>query len=85
MCDAIKIVEVNGKKNEVVLRSLKSGNHFGEIALVKNIPRTCTVRAQDEVKVIKMNANSFNFIQSSIKKKLKMDYEQNSAPIKPYA
>ena len=30
MCDVIKIVEVNGKKNEVVLRSLKSGNHFGE-------------------------------------------------------
>ena len=45
ICEAVKIVEVNGKKNEVIHRTLKSGNHFGEIALIKNCPRTVSVRA----------------------------------------
>jgi len=85
MCDAIKIVEVNGKKNDVIQRTLKSGNHFGEIALIKNVPRTVTIRAQDEVKVLKISQSSFHFIQSTIEKKLKMDYGQNTTTIKPYA
>ena len=88
ICDVVKNIDVNGKSNFIYYRTLKSGNHFGEIALIKNIPRTATIRAQDEVKVIKLNANSFYFIQSTIEKRLKMDYGQNNAnstQIKPYS
>lgn len=38
--------------NEVVVSRLKRGDFFGEIALIKNIPRTATVKTVTDCKVI---------------------------------
>lgn len=88
MCDVLKYLDFGNRKNEVVQRTLKSGNHFGEIALIKNIPRTATIRAQDEVKVVRLNTQAFYFIQDTLQRKLKMDYGQmysSNTVIKPYS
>jgi cAMP-dependent protein kinase regulator len=61
--------------NDLVVRSLDKGEHFGEIALIKNENRSLSVRAtSDKVKVLALNRLSFNRILGSIEKYLKKDY-----------
>lgn len=42
-----------------VVAHLQSGDHFGEIALIRKVPRTATIRTASAVQVYRMNPNSF--------------------------
>ena len=73
-CEFIRSIENNGKKNKLNLRTLKAGSHFGELALIRKEPRSLTVKALDEVKLIRLNKAAFEYILPTIQKYLKMDY-----------
>lgn len=49
---------------EIVLTYLGRGEYFGEIGLLKNIPRTATCTALDHVEVVKIDKPDFDFILS---------------------
>lgn len=46
---------------------MNEGDHFGEIALIKNVTRTLAVRALSDVKLLAMSRAAFNRILGSIK------------------
>jgi len=48
-------VEIDGKK----VASLKGGDYFGENALLRNEPRTATIKATTEVKALKITRKTF--------------------------
>lgn len=67
--------EEGGK--DLVVRQLGTGQHFGEIALIKNENRSLSVKAiSDKVKTLALNREAFNRILGSIEKYLKKDYSQ---------
>ena len=60
---------------EISIRKLGKGDHFGEIALIKDEKRTLSVRADSEkAKLLALNRESFTRILGSIEKYLKKDY-----------
>jgi len=54
----VEAVEEAGKE-ERVIRRMGSGDHFGEIALIRRMPRTLTVRAATDVDVLAIKAGAF--------------------------
>ncbi|WP_214628324.1 ABC transporter transmembrane domain-containing protein [Paenibacillus agaridevorans] len=50
--------EIEGQ-GEITVAVLQDGDHFGEIALLRDIPRTATVRASASGTVLSMNRESF--------------------------
>lgn len=52
-------VEEEPGKEEKVIRTMGPGDHFGEIALIRRIPRTLTVRAATDVDVLAIKAGAF--------------------------
>lgn len=64
----------SGGKEEV-LRTLIKGDHFGEIALLKEDgKRTCNVKAVTDCKLLCIDRDAFLSIYSRIEDTLKMDY-----------
>jgi len=62
-------VEVLMKGPDGVLRLIKElgpGDHFGEMALLGNVPRNATVRTKTRVEVVKMGRSSFAAIYTSL-------------------
>ena len=55
----VKAVEEEPGKEEKVIRTMGPGDHFGEIALIRRIPRTLTVRAVTDVDVLAIKAGAF--------------------------
>jgi voltage-gated potassium channel len=55
-------LEVLNKKEDRILAKLKSGDFFGEIALVKNIPRSATVRATSYCNLYKLKRKTFKAV-----------------------
>ena len=53
-CDCLKLHENKGRKGFVVVRTLKAGDHFGEIALIRHEPRSLTVRAKEEEEALRL-------------------------------
>lgn len=52
------------------------GSHFGEIALLKNVKRTLSVRAtSDNLKLLVLSKEAFERILGSIRAYLKEDYK----------
>lgn len=49
-----------GQKDEVVVATLGPGQYFGEMAVIENYPRSSTVVAEGEVKVIEIAAEELN-------------------------
>ena len=55
----VEAVEEAPGKGEKVIRTMGPGDHFGEIALIRRIPRTLTVRAVTDVDVLAIKAGAF--------------------------
>ena len=68
-----------GKENEsgefTLVRTLESGNHFGEVALINNVRRTMSVRSVGTAQLLCLTRSTFNRILGSIKKYLHGSYE----------
>jgi cAMP-dependent protein kinase regulator len=60
------------------VRTLSAGSHFGEIAIIKGVRRTLSVRVSgDRVKLLVLTRDTFNRILGSIKAYLKEDYKKD--------
>lgn len=59
-----------------LIRTLTTGAHFGEIALINNVKRTLSVKAASNAKLMKLSQKTFNRILGSIKQYLKGDYTE---------
>ncbi len=55
----VEAVDEDPGKGEKVIRTMGPGDHFGEIALIRRIPRTLTVRAVTDVDVLTIKAGAF--------------------------
>jgi cAMP-dependent protein kinase regulator len=55
------------------VRNLSEGNHFGEVAIIKDVKRTLSVRALTEMRLLALSRDAFVRILGSIKEKLE-DY-----------
>ena len=55
----VEAVEDEPGKQEKVIRNMGPGDHFGEIALIRRMPRTLTVRAVTDVDVLAIKAGAF--------------------------
>lgn len=66
----------DGTTSFKLVRTLKKGDHFGEIALINNVRRTLSVRssANCQTQLLSLTRSTFNRILGSIKKFLKEDY-----------
>ncbi len=62
----VEAVEEDADKGERVIRRMGPGDHFGEIALIRRIPRTLTVRAVTDVDVLAIKAGAFVSLFSHI-------------------
>jgi len=62
-------VEVLAKRpdgSQEVIRRLGSGDHFGEMALLRKAPRSATVRTVTPVEVFRMNPSNFMALYTSL-------------------
>ncbi len=55
----VEAVEEKPGEGERVIRNMGPGDHFGEIALIRRMPRTLTVRAATDVDVLAIKAGAF--------------------------
>jgi CRP-like cAMP-binding protein len=56
------------------VRTLESGSHFGELALINNEKRSLSVRAKSKCKLLRLDREAFTRILGSIEKNLAKDY-----------
>ena len=57
-----------------MVRTLTTGQHFGELALLNNMPRSLTIRAKTHCRLLKLDRESFTRILGSIEGHLAKDY-----------
>ena len=74
--ECLKLYTVDGKKGFVLVRTLASGDHFGELALITNEPRSLSIRAKSDCKLLMMDCQTFKRILGSIEDKLRKDYDK---------
>ena len=75
--ECLKLHTVNNRKGFVLVRSLKSGEHFGELALINNEKRSLSIRVKSEkCKLLKLDRETFTRILGSIQSHLKKDYDK---------
>ena len=68
------IIEEPGQEDKVV-RTLNMGDHFGELALINNMPRSLTIKAKGETRLLMLDREAFTRILGSIEVHLKKDYK----------
>ena len=60
-----------------LVRSLIQGDHFGEVAIIKHVKRTLSVRvSSDSAKVLVLSRQAFERILGTIREDLMADYLQ---------
>ena len=65
--DCLKIYELKSKIGFVHVRSLKQGEHFGELALINNEKRSLSIRVKSETcRCLKLDRETFSRILGSI-------------------
>lgn len=55
----VEVLKKGADHTSQVVARLQPGDHFGEIALIQQVPRTATIRTASAVQVYKMSPNSF--------------------------
>lgn len=76
--DCLKIYHLKDKVGFVHVRTLKSGEHFGELALINNENRSLSIRVKsNECKLLKLDRETFSRILGSIEENLKKDYNRD--------
>jgi CRP-like cAMP-binding protein len=58
---------------------LYDGDHFGEIAILKNVKRTLSVRTVTDVKLFVLSRDAFTRILGNIRDYLKEDYKRSNS------
>ena len=66
------------KKKHTQVRILKTGDHFGELALINNEARSLGVRTITNCTLYKLDAETFTRILGSIESNLKKDYKKEA-------
>lgn len=64
---SVRVTKLDNGGEEKVLAILNPGDHFGEIALVDNHPRSATVIANEDTELIQIQADDFNKLLESDK------------------
>lgn len=64
---SVRVTKLDDGGEEKVLAILNPGDHFGEIALVDNHPRSATVIANEDTELIQIQADDFNKLLESDK------------------
>ena len=73
----LKLHQHSGKTGFVLIRELKSGEHFGELALINKEKRSLSVRVSSETcRLLKLDRETFTRILGSIQDKLNKDYNK---------
>ena len=54
-----RVIGKDAAGREISLSVLKRGDHFGEIALVSDVPRTATVRAAEDLVLLRLDRSDF--------------------------
>ncbi len=54
-----RVIGNDSSGREISLAVLKRGEHFGDIALLSDVPRTATVRAAEDLVVLRLDRNDF--------------------------
>lgn len=67
--------EAEATKEGKLLMSYKSGDYFGELALLKNAPRAATVTAKTNVKLATIDRSSFSRLLGPLDRILKRNME----------
>lgn len=71
-CECLKTKE-NGERD--FIRKLEVGSHFGEIAILKNVKRTLSIKVtSNNLKLLVLSREAFQRILGSIRDYLKEDY-----------
>lgn len=55
-------IHTRGSKKSIVINKLNAGNFFGEIALLRTVPRTATIRCFSDARLLALNRLDFNDI-----------------------
>ena len=63
---AVEVLVKRPDGSQEVIRRLDSGDHFGEMALLRKAPRSATVRAVTPVQVFKMSPSNFMALYTSL-------------------
>jgi len=70
----IECLKSNDDQTLEFIRNLTKGEHFGELALINNEPRSLNIRAKTDTSLLMLNREAFKRILGDIEKHLKKDY-----------
>lgn len=62
-----------------MVRILGEGDHFGEVAILKNVKRTLSIRAKNSLKLLVLTREAFSRILGSIRDFLNEDYQRKDS------
>ena len=76
--ECLKLQTSGGKNSFINVRTLKTGDHFGELALINNQKRSLCIQTRSEngCKLLTLDRDSFERILGSIEMHLKKDYDK---------
>jgi CRP-like cAMP-binding protein len=75
--ECLKLHSLSSRTGFVLVRTLKTGEHFGELALINNEKRSLSIRVSSEkCKLLKLDRETFTRILGSIKEHLHKDYDK---------
>ena len=71
-----QVINAMAQQEFIVVRELKSGDHFGEIALLNDSKRSLSIRVKSsECKVLCLGSDAFKRILGDINKYLRKNYD----------
>jgi len=58
----VSVIKSQGEDNEIELDRISAGDYFGEMALFEDIPRSATIRTEQESRLLVLHKQEFNEI-----------------------